>query len=45
METVQHHRSKDLNIFFNGKLVKELGEITKKPLKTNTKTKTRIHIK
>lgn len=29
MEPVQHHRSKDFNILFNGKLVKELGDITK----------------
>lgn len=39
MEPVQHHRSKDFNIFFNGKLVKELGDITKEPQKPTQKPK------
>lgn len=49
MEPVQYHRSKDFNVFFNGKLGKELGDTTEKPLKTNTKSqhksKARIHTK
>ena len=30
IESVHHHRSKEFNIFFNGDLLNEFGDITKK---------------
>lgn len=30
IEPIQHHRSKEFNIFFNGELLKEFGDMIKK---------------